>query len=192
MPGPRAVLDACTIYSNLRRDVFMWLAVHDVYEPKWTNKILDEWIGRLAENNPTVSREKLERTRGKMNIHAEQALIPEDEYTPLIAALSLPDADDRHVLAAAIASGSQAIVTMNLKDFPKRFLPADIEAIHPDEFLQELLHSSPVEFCAAVKECRVNMARPARQPAELIAALSGPLAELPRMGADLLSFSDQT
>ena len=41
-----------------------------------------------------------------------------ENYEELIEGLQLPDPDDRHVLAAAIASASDAIVTFNLKDFP--------------------------------------------------------------------------
>ncbi|WP_354002110.1 PIN domain-containing protein [Pseudotabrizicola sediminis] len=39
-------------------------------------------------------------------------------YEALMPALTLPDADDRHVLAAAIVGRCDAIVTQNLKDFP--------------------------------------------------------------------------
>ncbi len=57
-------------------------------------------------------------------------------YEPLIEGLKLPDPDDRHVLAAAIKSGAQVIVTRNLKDFPATDLePWDIEAKSPDAFI---------------------------------------------------------
>jgi hypothetical protein len=38
-------------------------------------------------------------------------------YEDLIESLTLPDPDDRHVLAAAIRAGAEVIVTYNLKDF---------------------------------------------------------------------------
>ncbi len=57
-------------------------------------------------------------------------------YESLITSLSLPDKDDRHVLAAAIRCGADSIVTFNIKDFPKSSLePYGIEALHLDEFV---------------------------------------------------------
>jgi hypothetical protein len=57
-----------------------------------------------------------------------------DGFDDLIAGLSLPDADDRHVLAAAIRAGAQSIVTCNLKDFPAETLaPYGVEAQHSGE-----------------------------------------------------------
>jgi hypothetical protein len=54
---------------------------------------------------------------------------------------SLPDSDDRHVLAAAIHCGAQETVTFNLRDFPDTVLrPYGIRAIHPDSFIEHLLH----------------------------------------------------
>ena len=46
--------------------------------------------------------------------------------------------NDRHVLAAAIRTGAQLIVTANLKDFPSEALNTfGIEAVHPDTFVEQ-------------------------------------------------------
>mgnify|MGYP005820668547 CR=1 FL=1 len=75
-------------------------------------------------------------------------------YETLIPALTLPDPDDRHVLAAAIAGRCDVIVTRNLKDFPEDALAAfHIEAQHPDEF-------------------RARLARPPYTAGEYLAALT--------------------
>lgn len=46
------------------------------------------------------------------------------DYRSLIADLTLPDPDDRHVFAPAIAAKASVTVTWNLKDFPSRNLLA--------------------------------------------------------------------
>ena len=70
------------------------------------------------------------------------------DYAPLIPSLTLPDADDRHVLAAAIAAQVSVIVTFNLSDFPQAaLLPYGVRALHPDAFLIELLDAAPGSVC---------------------------------------------
>ena len=69
---------------------------------KWTEAIHEEWIRSLLENRPDLTREQLERTRQLMNAHVRDCLVA--DYEDLIPVLTLPDPDDRHVLAAAIRS----------------------------------------------------------------------------------------
>jgi hypothetical protein len=93
-------------------------------------------------------------------------------YEELIESLTLPDPDDRHVLAAAIRAGAQLIVTYNLKDFPGETLVRyDIEALHPDDFLVSLFDLAPGPVCAAVKRQREGRHNPAKTAEELLATL---------------------
>jgi 23S rRNA C2498 (ribose-2'-O)-methylase RlmM len=46
-----AVLDACVLYPPALRDLFMWLAVDMVYQPRWTNQIHDEWIRNVKKES---------------------------------------------------------------------------------------------------------------------------------------------
>ena len=63
------------------------------------------------------------------------------------------DKKDRHVLAAAVMSRSQVIVTSNIKDFPKQALdPFGIEAQTPDEFLTNLFYLNPTLMMAILSE----------------------------------------
>lgn len=52
-----------------------------------------------------------------MNAAVPDCLV--EGYEPLIAGLLLPDENDRHVLAAAIQTRANVIVTFNQKDFPE-------------------------------------------------------------------------
>lgn len=73
----------------------------------------------------------------------------------------LPDENDAHVLAAAIKSQSQIIVTFNTKDFPIEVLRKyDIEAQHPDTFLRAQLDLSLPVFLGSVKNIRSRLKNP--------------------------------
>ena len=73
-------------------------------------------------------------TRELMNEAVLDCLV--ENYQTLEAGLELPDENDRHVLAAAIRSGADAIVTTNLRDFPLiEASKYDVEVLHPDDFL---------------------------------------------------------
>jgi hypothetical protein len=93
-------------------------------------------------------------------------------YEPLIETLTLPDADDRHVLAAAIHCGARAIVTANLRDFPNATLaPHGIEARHPDVFILGLLTDSPSEVLGTMRRLRQGLNRQPMTAAELLGAM---------------------
>ncbi len=135
-----AVLDACVLYPAPLRDFLMHLAVLDTFQAKWTEKIHTEWIRNVLKNRPDLKQEHLERTKRLMNEHTRDSLV--DNYEKLIDSLHLPDENDRHVLAAAIHSKANLIVTFNLKDFPaKEIAKYEIEAIHPDKFIKMLIEN---------------------------------------------------
>ena len=91
----------------------------------------------------------------------------------MIPSLVLPDAGDRHVLAAAIAGRCDVIVTRNLIDFPLAVLSGDgIHALGPDEFLCEHLRSSTDPFCAAARKVRERLKRPAYSVDEYLEILA--------------------
>jgi uncharacterized protein YneF (UPF0154 family) len=154
-----ALLDANVLYPAPLRDLFMNLAVLDVFQARWTNQIHDEWTRNLLKNRPDLSASQIERTRTLMNLHVRDCLVSNFEH--LIPALQLPDLDDRHVLAAAIHSQSKRIVTTNLKHFPARSLKIyDIQALPPDDFVLQLLETQQMGVLAALHEQRNNLQKP--------------------------------
>nr|WP_240954002.1 PIN domain-containing protein [Solimonas marina] len=121
--------------------------------------------------------DNLLRTRELMDRHAEDALVI--GYEPLIDGLTLPDAKDRHVLAAAIHAHADAIVTFNLKDFPDTVLgPLGIEAIHPDDFITYQFDLNVPRVCAAAKRIRQRLKNPPRCAEEYVDRLR--IVGLPR------------
>jgi hypothetical protein len=42
------VLDACTMFPMLVRDVLLTLAAHEFFSPKWSPRIREEWTRNLV------------------------------------------------------------------------------------------------------------------------------------------------
>lgn len=165
-----ALLDACVLYPASLRDLLLWLATEFVYSPRWTNEIHEEWIGSLIEKRPTLSRLKLERTRELMNLVDPNCLV--EGYERHIAGLLLPDAEDRHVAAAAIEAHADVLVTFNLSDFPEDALASfGIRVEHPDTFLCSLIEEKPEQFLVAVKHHQSSLSRPPKTVEEYLEAL---------------------
>jgi len=134
----------------------MQLALTDLFRAKWTRKIHEEWISNLLKNRSDLTREKLERTRDLMNMHVRDCLV--EDYEHFETGLELPDANDNHVLAAAIKAKADAIVTLNLRDFPDSVLVKyNVEAIHPDEFISYQIGLSSAAVCGAAKKHRERL-----------------------------------
>ena len=162
------VLDACVLYPAQVRSLFMYLAGADLLQPHWTDQIHEEWIRNLLNDHPNITREKAERIRELMDAHVPDCLIVGHEA--MIPMLDLPDANDRHVLAAAIHGGATAIVTFNLADFPpEKLAPHKVDAVHPDEFVLRLLADHPAEVSAALARHRASLKNPPKGVDEFLA-----------------------
>ncbi len=165
-----AIFDACVLYPASLRDLLMHLALTDLFRAKWTEAIQEEWMRSLLQNRQDLTREQLERTRQLMNAHVRDCLVA--DYEDLIPVLTLPDPKDRHVLAAAIRSGADVIVTFNLGDFPRETLKKwGIQAQHPDDFINHLLDLAPHVVCAAAKRQRESLKNPPMSVAVFLSAL---------------------
>lgn len=162
-----AIFDSCVLYPAPLRDLLIRAAGTDLFRARWTDRIHDEWTRNVLGNNTHLTRKQLERTVSLMNNAVPDCLVT--GYEEIIDSLSLPDPGDRHVLAAAIRCQADVIVTLNLKDFPETELKKyEIEAQHPDIFLQHLYDLKPSAFCAAVREQRASLKNPPCSAAELL------------------------
>jgi predicted nucleic acid-binding protein len=164
-----AVLDACALYSAAVCDSLMSLAVAGLYAAKWTTAIEDEWMRNLETNRPELAG-RLTMRRDAMRAAVADWEVEPAAWQALAARPELPDKDDAHVLAAAIAGHADCIVTFNLKDFPQEALaPFGIEALHPDDFILAQLDLDPFTAIAAFKHMRARRKRP-QESAEIFAA----------------------
>lgn len=136
----------------------MRLAMTDLFKAQWTDHIHDEWINALLRSGKHPV-ETLQRTRDLMDRNVRDAKV--FGYEPLIESLSLPDPNDRHVLAAAIRCNADAIVTFNLKDFPSSALePYGVDVIHPDDFIYYQIDMAPTVCCSAFRAQRLALKKP--------------------------------
>jgi len=136
------IYDACVLYPAPLRDLLVRVGMTGLVQVKWTDDILEECFRSILEKKPELTADRLKRTRTLMNRAIRDVLV--EGYGDLVDILDLPDPDDRHVLAAAVRCGAQAIITTNLKHFPHEALsPYSMEALHPDDFILDLLDLAP-------------------------------------------------
>jgi len=105
-------------------------------------------VENLLEHRPDLSRARIERTCALKSRAVPEALTGvKDDLT----VGNLPDPDDRHVLAAAIASGAQVLLTFNEQDFPDPLVPLPLVVCHPDRFLVRCVQVRLAEVVAAAR-----------------------------------------
>lgn len=153
----KAILDTNVIYPIIIRDLLFWFAHYDLYTPKWSGGIFGEWKRVMQEKG--ITEEVANKRIQSANKAFPDALV--QNYEPLIDHLELKDSDDRHVLAAAIKSNSNVIVTNNLKDFPAEYLSTfGLSAKSADDFLTDIIDLNPDIAIKAFKEMVLNKKNP--------------------------------
>lgn len=180
------LLDACVLYPAPLRDSLMRLASRDLFKAYWTDAIHEEWINALVRENK-YTREALEHVRNLMDSHVPDAKV--EGYECLINGLTLPDMNDRHVLAAAIKCKADAIVTFNQKHFPAEYLKTfQIEVIHPDDFIYYQIDMAPALCCSAFRDQRNALKKPPMTAGEFLANLQK--QQLPQTASLLKQYSE--
>lgn len=175
-------MDACVLYAAPVRDLLIELAGRDLFRAKWTEQIQNEWVDSLLENRPDLTRENLERTVQLMNDAVLDCMV--SGFEPLMAGLELPDPNDTHVLAAAIHSHCDAIITFNRRDFPTAILHRyDIELLHPDDFFHFQFDLGDAQVITAVQRIRSRLKNPQLSAAEYLDRLEA--QGLPKIVSEL-------
>ena len=155
-----ALLAACALFPVAVRDSPMSVAATGLYAAKWTQRIEDEWTRSLEAKTGKPQGSFVTRHDAMRDAVADWE-VTEVAWSRLSTGLTLPDANDVHVLAAAIAGHADCIVTANLKDFPEDTLaPFGLQAIHPDEFLIAQMDLDQLAVLAAFKAQRERLRNP--------------------------------
>lgn len=182
MSSFNVVYDACVLHPAGLRDLLVRLAMTGLFRAHWTEDILDEMVASITARRPDLGPEQLNRTRQLMCQAVPDSLA--DGHQTLIDSLELPDPDDRHVLAAAIRTGSQVIVTENVRDFPDDTLATyNLEAQSPDTFVLHLIDLSPTTVSGIVQAQAAALRDPPMSTDEVLERLAR--SGLPRSVAAL-------
>ena len=137
----KVLLDTCVIYPTVMREVLLGCAAQELFLPLWSARILEEWALAARKLGPM----------GEVQARGEIAKVRRDwprsevKFSPdMERRLWLPDPADLHVLAAAIASSADMIVTENAKDFPRGILAEEgLSRVDADGFLRGLCEANP-------------------------------------------------
>ena len=177
----KAVLDACVLFPTVLREILQGAAAAGLYQPVFSDRILREWVRATAKLGP-VAPALAEGEAATLRAAFPRALVR--ERPEIEARLILPDPNDIHVLATAIAAGADVIVTYNAQDFPGHVLAAErITRRDPDGFLWELQSRHPETMAQVVDAVRVKAEAISGQPKPLKSLLKR--ARLFRLGKAL-------
>jgi predicted nucleic acid-binding protein len=166
------VLDACVLFPFALCDTLLRAAEAGLYRLFWSDAILDELRRNLVDRGITSAGQAQHRVR-EMRRAFPDALV--EGYEFLVD--DMPNhPKDRHVLAVAVRSGAQIVVTENLKDFPKAALdPFHVEARSADAFLCDLLdlnRASPVKLAEILRQQAADLKHPPVAVDDLLEGLS--------------------
>jgi predicted nucleic acid-binding protein len=165
-----ALIDACILYPVPVIDLLLILAEKNLYKPKWTHQIFNEFKSNLLKNRQDLTESQLDKRIAAMNDSFPEANVL--YFEKLIEGLSLPDPKDRHVLAAAIRCQADVIITNNLRDFPKHYLQEfDIEAQSADDFIMNAIDLDPELVLQSFNEQVSKLKNPPKSKLEVLESL---------------------
>ena len=151
-----AVLDANVLFPQYLCDLMLSLAETELFQPRWSDFIHDEWMRNLFKTFPELEISRIKRRREMMDRAFPDASVSFD--SELIESIAGVHAKDRHVMAAAIVSHADAVVTFNRKDFLKH--PFTISIVHPDKFVTSLLEQHPDRVIESLNQMRRRYTKP--------------------------------
>ncbi|OSQ38430.1 PIN domain-containing protein [Thalassospira mesophila] len=160
-----ALIDACVLAGALKRNLLLSLAGAELFRPRWSGEILGEMEVAIAKI--TNGKADTAKQRSAMERAFPEACV--SGYEIYIRSIELPDENDRHVLAAAVRTYAQVLVTDNLRDFPKdKTGPFGIEVKSPDEFIADTITLHMPTAFEAIRKMRERLNHPELTASEII------------------------
>ncbi|RVT85187.1 PIN domain-containing protein [Rhodobacteraceae bacterium CCMM004] len=177
----KVLIDACVLFPTVLREIVLGVAATGAFRPLWSPRLLEEWARAAAKAGAAAEA----MARGEIAVL--RAAWPDAEVRPRdgdLARLWLPDANDVHVLAAAVAGSADLILTANARDFPRHILAEEgLDRRAPDELLMDLWLADSAAVAAVVARVHAEAERLAGAPLAPRALLKR--ARLPRLAKAL-------
>ena len=185
MAGFGVVLDACVLVPVSLADTLLRIAEYGVYRPIWSDRILAEVRRAILAVHPVLDAGRVDARLHAMNAAFEDACVR--GWRPLVDGITLPDPNDRHVVAAALRSRAEVIVTQNVADFPLDVLePLGLHVLTPDDFLLDTLDLAPAVVRRVLAEQASDAHRPPLDLADVLSSLErAGVPRFARAAADL-------
>ena len=169
---PIVFLDANVLVPYNLMSILLTMAEDGLFIPRWSQAVLDETSRALVEKLG-LPRDDVTRRIQAMTEAFPEAMVT--GYEHLEATVNC-DPKDRHVLAAAVAAGADALVTVNLRDFPTDEMDRlEIDVLHPEQFLFQVWSVDIDAVRAALLRDATRRVRPPTNLGDLLAKLA-PLA----------------
>lgn len=166
-----AFIDACSLASALKRNLLLSLAEADFFRIRWSSEVMEETeaaITKILKSKAPDPASQAKRARASMESAFADAMV-EDYDNFLEMGKGLPDPKDAHVLAAALKTKADTIVTDNLKDFPDEKLAlSNIEVRSTDSFIADTIALDHGKAVAAIRRMRERFKKPEITPDELL------------------------
>lgn len=140
--------DANVLYSRVLRDYLLYAMAHRLIRVAWSSEILGEVVEHLSANIETFDRPAGQRLVAAMNRTFPHSLVHVTrEAWDAVMGFEVTDADDRHVMAAAVSVEATHLCSDDRTGFPARVMASlGIELVTSDRLLSALVGEAPEEM----------------------------------------------
>jgi predicted nucleic acid-binding protein len=158
-----AFVDACVLAGNLRRDLLLTLAEAEFFRIRWSSAVLNEMQSAVEQilGKDEDAAKRAGRVRALMEASFSDARVDDFDSLLTTACGALPDKDDAHVVAAALKTRADVIVTDNLKDFPEKVLAQlGLDVRSADAFIADTIMLDTGRAVDAIRDMRSRFKKP--------------------------------
>jgi predicted nucleic acid-binding protein len=160
-----AFVDACSLVGVLKRDLLLTLAEAEFFRVRWSRPVLDEAQRAIQDIMSKKGRPDCAgaapQSRASMEKAFKDAMVEDfDDFLAICG--GQPDPADAYVLAAALKSKADVIVSNNLKHFPiDRLKALGLDVCSADAFIADTITLDEYLAIAAIGQMRARSRRPA-------------------------------